>query len=115
MAALQRTGLCCNMNTLMAVALKISNLTKVYKTGFIPKKVVALDGISLEVEQGEIFGLLGPNGAGKTTTLKSILSLVRPNSGTIELLGDLVPSPKAMARIGFLSENPYVYDFLTGR
>ena len=100
---------------LMPVALKISNLSKVYKTGFIPKKVVALDDISLEVEQGEIFGLLGPNGAGKTTTLKSILSLVRPNSGTIELLGDLVPSPKAMARIGFLSENPYIYDFLTGR
>ncbi len=99
----------------MPVALKISNLSKIYKTGFIPKKVVALQGISLEVEQGEIFGLLGPNGAGKTTTLKSILSLVHPDSGTIELLGDSVPSPKAMARIGFLAENPYVYDFLTGR
>lgn len=99
----------------MPVALKIQNLSKVYKTGFIPKKVVALDNVSLEVEQGEIFGLLGPNGAGKTTALKSILSLVHPNSGTIELLGDLVPSSNAMARIGFLAENPYVYDFLTGR
>ncbi|MCI0603582.1 ABC transporter ATP-binding protein [bacterium] len=99
----------------MPVALKISNLTKVYKTGFIPKKIVALQEVSLDVEQGEIFGLLGPNGAGKTTALKCILSLVHPNSGTIELLGDPVPSPKAMARIGFLSENPYVYEFLSGR
>ena len=99
----------------MSVALKISNLTKIYKTGFIPKKVVGLDDVSLDVEQGEIFGLLGPNGAGKTTTLKCILSLVKPTSGKIELLGDPVPAPKAMARIGFLSENPYVYDFLSGR
>ena len=99
----------------MPVALKISDLTKVYKTGFIPKKIVALQQVSLEVEQGEIFGLLGPNGAGKTTALKCILSLVHPNSGRIELLGDPVPSPKAMARIGFLSENPYVYEFLSGR
>jgi ABC-2 type transport system ATP-binding protein len=99
----------------MSIALKISNLSKTYKTGFIPKKVVGLDNVSLDVEQGEIFGLLGPNGAGKTTTLKCILSLVKPTSGSIELLGDRVPAPKAMARIGFLSENPYVYDFLTGR
>jgi len=98
----------------MSVALKISNLSKIYKTGFIPKKVVGLENVSLDVEQGEIFGLLGPNGAGKTTTLKCILSLVKPDSGTIELLGDRVPSPKAMGRIGFLSENPYVYDFLNG-
>jgi len=99
----------------MSVALKISNLSKVYKTGFVPKKVVGLDDVSLDVDQGEIFGLLGPNGAGKTTTLKCILSLVKPTSGSIELLGDRVPAPRAMARIGFLSENPYVYDFLTGR
>jgi len=99
----------------MPVALRIEDLTKVYKTGFIPKKVVALQNVSLTVDQGEIFGLLGPNGAGKTTALKCILSLVRPDSGLIELLGDRVPSPKAMARIGFLSENPYVYDFLNGK
>jgi ABC-2 type transport system ATP-binding protein len=99
----------------MAIALKISNLSKIYRTGFIPKKVVGLDNLTLEVEKGEIFGLLGPNGAGKTTTLKCILSLVKPTSGNIELLGNPVPAPKAMAQIGFLSENPYVYDFLSGR
>jgi len=100
---------------MMQPALRIQGLSKVFKVGFIPKKVVALDNVSLEVEQGEIFGLLGPNGAGKTTTIKCILNLVYPDSGTIELLGDPMASPRAKARIGFLSESPYVYDFLTGR
>lgn len=95
--------------------LKITELTKVFKSGFIPKRYVALDGVSLEVDSGEIFGLLGPNGAGKTTTIKCILSLVRPDSGRIELMGHPIPSYEAKSRIGFLSENPYVYDFLSGR
>jgi ABC-2 type transport system ATP-binding protein len=99
----------------MSTALKITGLSKVFKTGFIPKKVVAVDHISLDVEQGEIFGLLGPNGAGKTTTIKCILSLIHPDSGDIELLGDKIPSHRAKRKIGFLSENPYVYDFLSGR
>src|SRR5262249_24298025 len=99
----------------MSSALRIAGLTKSFTTGFIPKKRSVLSGISLEVEKGEIFGLLGPNGAGKTTTIKCNPSLVRPDSGTIELMGDPIPSRRAKARIGFLSENPYVYDFLTGR
>lgn len=99
----------------MSSALRITDLTKSFKVGFIPKTIKALNGISLEVEQGEIFGLLGPNGAGKTTTIKCILSLIHPDSGRIELLGDPIPSNKAKSKIGFLSENPYVYDFLTGR
>jgi len=99
----------------MSTALKITGLSKAFKTGFIPKRVVAVDGISLEVEQGEIFGLLGPNGAGKTTAIKCILSLIHPDSGTIELLGHPIPSHRAKSKIGFLTENPYVYDFLSGR
>jgi ABC-2 type transport system ATP-binding protein len=99
----------------MAAVLVIRGLCKTFKVGFIPKKIVALQDVSLEVEKGEIFGLLGPNGAGKTTTIKSILNLIRPDSGTIELLGDLITTARAKARIGFLSENPYVYDFLSGR
>lgn len=99
----------------MSSALRITDLTKSFKVGFIPKTIKALNGISLEVEKGEIFGLLGPNGAGKTTTIKCILSLIHPDSGKIELLGDPIPSHKAKSKIGFLSENPYVYDFLTGR
>lgn len=99
----------------MSAVLKINRLTKVFKTGFIPKRFIALNGISLEVEKGEIFGLLGPNGAGKTTTIKCILSLIHADSGSIELLGNPIPSNEAKAKIGFLSENPYVYDFLSGK
>ena len=99
----------------MESVLKIDRISKVFKTGFIPKKVTALDQVSLEVSRGEIFGLLGPNGAGKTTTIKCILGLIYVDSGRIELMGDPIPSTRAQSRIGFLAENPYVYDFLTGR
>lgn len=99
----------------MESVLRIDHISKVFKIGFIPKKVVALDQISLQVNRGEIFGLLGPNGAGKTTTIKCILGLIYADSGTIELMGDPIPSIHAQARIGFLTENPYVYDFLSGR
>jgi ABC-2 type transport system ATP-binding protein len=63
-------------------ALKVEKLKKMYSTG-----VLALDGISLEVEAGRFFGLLGPNGAGKTTLINSIVSLARPDSGSVEVFG----------------------------
>jgi ABC-2 type transport system ATP-binding protein len=63
-------------------ALKVEKLKKTYSTG-----VLALDGISLEVEAGKFFGLLGPNGAGKTTLINSIVSLARPDSGSVEVFG----------------------------
>jgi ABC-2 type transport system ATP-binding protein len=63
-------------------ALKIEKLKKTYSTG-----VLALDGVSLEVEAGRFFGLLGPNGAGKTTLINSVVSLARPDSGSVEVFG----------------------------
>jgi ABC-2 type transport system ATP-binding protein len=63
-------------------ALKVEKLKKTYSTG-----VLALDGISLEVKAGRFFGLLGPNGAGKTTLINSIVSLARPDSGSVEVFG----------------------------
>ena len=63
-------------------ALNVEKLKKTYSTG-----VLALDGISLEVEAGRFFGLLGPNGAGKTTLINSIVSLARPDSGSVEVFG----------------------------
>jgi ABC-2 type transport system ATP-binding protein len=62
---------------------------------------------------GEIFGLLGPNGAGKTTTLKMMLGLLRPDRGRVKLFGRPPEDPAARARLGFLPENPYFYDYLT--
>jgi ABC-2 type transport system ATP-binding protein len=63
-------------------ALKIEKLKKTYSTGLL-----ALDGVSLEVEAGRFFGLLGPNGAGKTTLINSVVSLARPDSGRVEVFG----------------------------
>ncbi len=97
----------------MASVLKIENLHKSFKVGFIPKKKNILKGISLEVEGGEIFGYLGPNGAGKTTTLKCVLGLIFPERGHIEIFGYPYLSHRAKERIGYLPENPYFYDYLT--
>lgn len=97
----------------MAEALKITDLHKSFKTGFLLKKKKILKGINLEVEQGEIFGYLGPNGAGKTTTIKCLLGLIFPERGAIRILGQPYLSLSAKERIGFLPENPYFYDYLT--
>jgi len=97
----------------MATVLKIEDLHKSFKTGFLLRKKEILKGISLTVEEGEIFGYLGPNGAGKTTTLKCILGLLFPEKGKIELFGLSHLSLRAKERIGFLPENPYFYEHLT--
>lgn len=96
------------------LAVETTNLTKDYAVGFWrkrPKRV--LNGLSLQVETGEVFGLLGPNGAGKSTTLKILLRLVFPTSGAARILGKELNDISAHKRIGFLPENPYFYDNLT--
>ncbi len=97
----------------MDTVLRIENLHKSFKTGFIPKGKKILNGISLEVHGGEIFGYLGPNGAGKTTTIKCVLGLIFPDKGNIEIFGHSNLSMHAKEKIGFLPENPYFYDYLT--
>jgi ABC-2 type transport system ATP-binding protein len=76
-------------------------------------KTLAVDGLDLDVQRGEVFGLLGPNGAGKTTTLKMLLGLLRPDGGEVLLFGGRPSDPESRARIGYLPENPYFYDYLT--
>ena len=97
----------------MATVLKVEDLHKSFKLGFIPKTKKILKGISLSIEEGEIFGYLGPNGAGKTTTIKCILGLVKPDKGNIEIFGLHPFSLQAKEKIGYLPENPYFYDYLT--
>lgn len=97
----------------MDTVLEIENLHKTFRTGFIPKGKKILNGISLDIKGGEIFGYLGPNGAGKTTTLKCVLGLIFPDHGKIEIFGYSNLSVKAKEKIGFLPENPYFYDYLT--
>src|ERR1044072_8274160 len=77
--------------------------------------VRALDGLSLNVEAGQIFGFLGANGAGKTTTLKLLMRLIYPDAGTARILGEDISNTAMHRRIGYLPENPYFYDYLTPR
>src|SRR6187551_1955195 len=95
-------------------AIRTDGLTKHYTVGFWrPRPYVALDSLTLSVRQGEVFGFLGPNGAGKTTTLKLLMQLIYPTSGHAEILGRPVGEVAVKARIGYLPENPYFYDYLT--
>jgi ABC-2 type transport system ATP-binding protein len=95
-------------------AIRTEALTKHYSVGFWrPRPYLALEGLTLSVGQGEVFGFLGPNGAGKTTTLKLLMQLIYPTSGTAHILGAPVGSADVKRRIGYLPENPYFYDHLT--
>jgi ABC-2 type transport system ATP-binding protein len=96
-------------------AIDIEKLTKEYRSGFWGKRVRVLSQLDLTVCQGEIFGYLGPNGAGKTTTLKLLIGLVRPTSGEARVLGQPLGDVRTKQRIGFLPEQPYFYEYLTGR
>lgn len=95
----------------IALAIRTENLRKVYGRD-AQGRDVGLLGLSLEVEQGQIFGLVGPNGSGKTTTLKLLLGLIFPDSGSGEILGLNLGDPASRERIGFLPEEPYYYDHL---
>jgi ABC-2 type transport system ATP-binding protein len=93
--------------------IRVEGLRKSFRGHLGIGRSVAVDGLDLDVTRGEVVGLLGPNGAGKTTTLKLMLGLLRPDSGEIRLFGRPPADPAARARIGYLPENPYFYDYLT--
>jgi ABC-2 type transport system ATP-binding protein len=95
-----------------APVVEVKALHKTFQVGFFRKRVEAVRGVAFDVQKGEIFGVLGPNGAGKTTTIKILLGLVFPTSGTLRIFGHERPGPEAMRRVGYLPENPYVYQYL---
>src|SRR5687768_9678964 len=98
----------------MQPAIAIDQLTKDFAVGFWRKRPYrALDALTLEIAQGEVFGFLGPNGAGKTTTLKLLMQLIYPTAGRAEILGRPAGDLAVRRRIGYLPENPYFYDYLT--
>ncbi len=113
----------------MAPVVETVGLTKIYTLDFLDveygrlkvrlrpsrRQRVALKDLDLSVEEGEIFGLLGPNGAGKTTTLKILMGIIFPTRGSAKILGRPLGDKWAKANLGFLPENPYFYDYLTGR
>jgi ABC-2 type transport system ATP-binding protein len=98
-----------------APIVRVEGLVKDFRPGFGVRRKRVLDGIGFSVERGEIFGFVGPNGAGKTTTLKILLGLIRPSAGRAQVLGHDVGETAFRRHIGFLPENPYFHEFLTGR
>jgi ABC-2 type transport system ATP-binding protein len=91
--------------------IETENLTKRYRD------LIAVNGLSFGVDQGEIFGFLGPNGAGKTTTILMLLGLTEPSGGRVRVCG-FDPAREALEvkrRVGYLPENPGFYDDLSGR
>jgi len=98
----------------MKPVLETRLLTKIYRSPVAQKKVKAVDGLSVAVVEGEIFGFLGPNAAGKTTTIKMLTGLLRPTSGESLIFGEKLGNTSLMMRVGFLPEQPYFYPYLSG-
>ena len=97
------------------LAIRTVNLTKRYSGLWSKQAVEAVKNLNLEVYRGEIFGFLGPNGAGKTTTIKVLLGIIYPTEGEAYVLGQPAGDPKNHYKISYLPENPYFYDYMTGR
>ncbi len=97
-------------------ALEMRGVRKSYRVGHIRQKLrPVLKGLDLTVPRGEVFGCLGPNGAGKTTTLKILVGLLRMDAGEARVLGRPLGDRAWRYRVGYLPENPYLYDYLTAR
>jgi len=87
-------------------AVEVIDVVKAYETK------VAVDGLSFEVEKGEIFGLIGPNGAGKTTTIRMMMDIIQPDTGSVSILGS-PPSEATKGRLGYLPEERGLYKKLS--
>jgi ABC-2 type transport system ATP-binding protein len=96
-------------------AVWVRDVVKEFRPGLGLRKKRVLDGIGFSVRRGELFGFVGPNGAGKTTTLKILLGLIYASAGEARILGHRVRETAFRRDVGFLPENPYFYDYLTGR
>jgi ABC-2 type transport system ATP-binding protein len=97
-----------------APAIETQNLTKEYPYGFLHlKRKTSLENLTMQVEDGEVFGFLGPNGAGKSTTIKLLMGIIFPTAGSAQILGKPVSDVSMHRDIGYLPEQPYFYDYLT--
>lgn len=96
-------------------AVEIKDLVKDFKLSFRRESLRAVDGVSIRIMPGEVYGLIGPNGSGKSTTMKALLGLVAPTSGTCSIFGRDSLKVDSRNDVGFLPENPYFYKHLTGR
>ena len=95
--------------------IELKDVRKTFRDFWLRPTVAAVDGLSLEVKRGEVFGLLGPNGSGKSTSIKMILGLLDPSGGTVKLFGKSPRSVAARRRLGYLPELSYLHPFLTAK
>jgi ABC-2 type transport system ATP-binding protein len=93
----------------MLPAMEVKNLVKSFG------HVRAVDGLSLAVRPGEIYGLLGPNGSGKTTLIRLITGLLKPAAGIVTVLGQRMPDKRALAAVGYMTQAGALYEDLTVR
>lgn len=91
---------------------RVEGLGKTFRVGLLGRPVVAVQDVSFSMAPGQTLGYLGPNGSGKTTSIKCMLGLIQPTRGRVELFGRPASDPMARARIGYLPEHPYFYDYL---
>jgi len=89
------------------VAVEVDSVTKEFGV------IKALNGVTLRVRRGEIYGLLGPNGAGKTTLIRSIVGLIAPNSGTVTVLGRKLPNLDVLREVGYMTQQAALYPGLS--
>lgn len=92
--------------------IQFSNISKSYNPGLFKKRVQAVNHLNLTILEGQVFGLIGPNGAGKSTSIRMLLGLIRPDTGEIKFGGKSLREISIQKEIGYLPENPYLYDHL---
>lgn len=97
----------------MTTAISITALRKTYARNWASPRFEALKGISLEIEQGEVFGFIGPNGAGKSTAIKILTGVMSASAGSAKLFGIDVGVPESRRGLGYVPENPSLPDYLT--
>lgn len=98
----------------MSLAVDIQDLHKQFPTPWGRRGVYALKGVSLQIQEGQVYGLIGPNGSGKSTMMKILVGLLAPSSGKCQIFGKSNQASENRQNVGFLPENPYFYKFLTG-
>ena len=95
-------------------AVQVSNLVKDFRGSFGRGTIRAVNEVSFEIAQGEVYGLIGPNGSGKSTTMKALLGLVAPTAGKCAIFGRDSTKVDSRRDVGFLPESPYFYKHLSG-
>ncbi len=95
------------MSTASGYAVEVQDVAKTFGS------LRALDGISLRVRRGEVYGLLGPNGSGKTTLIRCLVGLVQPNAGTVTVLGRRIPDLAVLSRVGYMTQAAALYPDLS--